>query len=102
VVAALKIAEATALRLLETRLEGRPVLSNWEALQDYLQAAIAHSPVEEVRVLFLNAKNMLIANRRRGIDACPRSHEACDGEWRDRDHHRPQSPKAIPRRARPT
>lgn len=28
VVAALKIAEATALRLLETRLEGRPVLSS--------------------------------------------------------------------------
>ena len=62
VAAALKIAEATALRLLETRLEGRPVLSSWEALQDYLQAAMAHSPVEEVRVLFLNAKNMLIAN----------------------------------------
>ena len=61
VVAALKIAEATALRLLETRLEGRPVLSSWEALQAYLQAAMAHSPVEEVRVLFLNAKNMLIA-----------------------------------------
>src|SRR5918994_3196659 len=61
VVAALKIAEATALRLLETRLEGRPLLSSWEALQDYLQAAMAHSPVEEVRVL-LNAKNMLIAN----------------------------------------
>src|SRR5918993_3675201 len=32
VVAALKIAEATALRLPETRLEGRPVLSSWEAL----------------------------------------------------------------------
>ncbi|HKH29351.1 MAG TPA: JAB domain-containing protein, partial [Sphingomicrobium sp.] len=62
VVAALKIAEATALRLLETRVEGRPVLSSWEALQDYLQAAMGHSPVEEVRIFFLNAKNMLIAN----------------------------------------
>ncbi|HET9353024.1 MAG TPA: DNA repair protein RadC [Sphingomicrobium sp.] len=62
VVAALKIAEATALRLLETRVEGRPILSSWEALGDYLQAAMAHSPVEEVRVLFLNAKNMLLAN----------------------------------------
>jgi DNA repair protein RadC len=60
VVAALKIAEA--LRLLETRLEGRPILSSWDALQDYLRAAMAHSPVEEVRVLFVNAKNMLIAN----------------------------------------
>jgi DNA repair protein RadC len=62
VAAALKIAEATALRLLETRIEGRPVLSSWEALGEYLHAAMAHSSVEEVRVLFLNAKNMLIAN----------------------------------------
>jgi DNA repair protein RadC len=61
-IGALKIAEATALRLLETRVEGRPLLSNWEALGDYLQAAMAHTAVEEVRVLFLNAKNLLIAN----------------------------------------
>ena len=62
VVGALKIAQATALRLLETRIEGRPMLSSWDALGDYLQAAMAHSSVEEVRVLFLNAKNMLLAN----------------------------------------
>lgn len=61
-VGALKIAEASALRLLETRIDGRPILSSWDALGDYLQAAMAHSPVEEVRVLFLNAKNMLVAN----------------------------------------
>ena len=61
-VAALKIAEATALRLLETRLEGRPILSSWEALGQYLQASMAHSAIEQVRVLFLNAKNMLMAN----------------------------------------
>jgi DNA repair protein RadC len=62
VIGALKIAEATALRLLETRVEERPILSSWDALGDYLQAAMAHSPVEEVRILFLNAKNMLLAN----------------------------------------
>jgi DNA repair protein RadC len=62
VIGAMKIAEASALRLLETRIEGRPILSSWDALGDYLQAAMAHSPVEEVRVLFLNAKNMLVAN----------------------------------------
>lgn len=61
-IGALKIAEATALRLLETRVEGRPILSSWDALGDYLQAAMAHSSVEEVRVLFLNARNMLLAN----------------------------------------
>ena len=60
--AALKIAEATALRLLETRVQQRPVLSSWDALGDYLQASMAHSAIEQVRVLFLNAKNMLLAN----------------------------------------
>ena len=48
--AALKIAEATALRLLEARIEERPVLSSWDALGDYLQAAMSHKRVEEVRV----------------------------------------------------
>jgi len=61
-IGALMIARATALRLLEIRVEGRPLLSSWDALSDYLQAAMAHSPIEEVRVLFLNAKNMLLAN----------------------------------------
>jgi DNA repair protein RadC len=62
VIGALSIARATALRLLETRIEGRPLISSWDALGDYLQATMAHDPVEEVRVLFLNAKNILLAN----------------------------------------
>jgi len=61
-IGALKIAEATALRMLESKIEKQPVLSSWDALGDYLHAAMAHSRVEEVRILFLNAKNMLIAN----------------------------------------
>jgi DNA repair protein RadC len=61
-IAALKIAEATALRMLEAKIEGQPVLSSWEALGDYLHAAMAHRRTEEVRILFLNAKNVLIAN----------------------------------------
>jgi len=61
-IAALKIAEATALRLLEARIERQPVLSSWDALGDYLHATMAHRRTEEVRILFLNAKNMLLAN----------------------------------------
>ena len=61
-IGALKIAEATALRMLEARIEGRPVLSSWDALGDYLHARMAHRRTEEVRVLFLNAKNQLLAN----------------------------------------
>ena len=61
-IAALKIAEAAALRMLEARVEDQPILSSWDALGDYLHAAMAHRKVEEVRILFLNAKNRLIAN----------------------------------------
>ncbi len=61
-IGALAIAKATAQRLLEARMEHRPLLSSWDALGDYLQATMAHKLVEEVRVLFLNAKNVLIAN----------------------------------------
>ncbi len=60
--AAIKIAQAAALRLLEEGIKGRPVLGSWQALLDYLHADMAHEPTERVRVLYLNAKNMLIRN----------------------------------------
>lgn len=59
-VAALKIAQACAIRLVQTQTESRPVLSNWQALLDYLHADMAHHGVERFRVLHLNTKNMLI------------------------------------------
>jgi DNA repair protein RadC len=61
-VAALKIAQAAALRLLEESIRARPVLASWQALLDYLRADMAHMAVERVRVLFLNSRNILIAN----------------------------------------
>ena len=60
VIAALKIAEASALRLLRTRIAERPLLSSWQALRDYLHADMAHRAIERVRVLHLNTKNVLI------------------------------------------
>jgi len=60
--AAIKIAQATALRLLESKVEDQPVLASWQALLDYLRADMAFHPVERVRVLFLNSKNILIRN----------------------------------------
>ena len=62
VAAQLKIVEAAALRLAKTRLLGRPALSSWAALIDYCAAAMARSQTEEFRVLFLDRKNMLIAD----------------------------------------
>ena len=59
-VAAIKIAQASALRLLAAEIKAKPVLSNWQALLDYLRADMAHHAVERVRVLHLNARNHLI------------------------------------------
>ncbi len=59
-VAALRIVDAAALRLLSTRSEALPILSGWQALLDYLQADMAHIGIERVRVLHLNTKNRLI------------------------------------------
>jgi DNA repair protein RadC len=60
--AAVKIAQATALRLLEAEVKDQPVLGSWQALLDYLRADMGALPVERVRVLYLNARNMLIRN----------------------------------------
>lgn len=59
-VAAIKIVQATALRLLRSEVAARPVLASWQALLDYLRADMAYLTVERVRVLHLNARNQLI------------------------------------------
>jgi DNA repair protein RadC len=61
-VAALKTVEAAALRLSKAKIIGRPALASWEALLDYCAAAMARSATEEFRVLFLDRKNVLIAD----------------------------------------
>ena len=60
--AAIKIAQAAALRLLESRVMDQPVLGSWQALLDYLRADMGALAVERVRILYLNARNMLIRN----------------------------------------
>jgi DNA repair protein RadC len=62
VVSQLKIVEAAAARLAQTRVIGKPALSSWSALLDYCMAAMARAPAEEFRVLFLDRKNVLIAD----------------------------------------
>ncbi len=65
-IATLKIAQAAALRLLKSEAAARPVLSGWQALLDYLRADMAHLSVERVRVLHLNARNMLLRDDHMG------------------------------------
>jgi DNA repair protein RadC len=63
-VAAIKIAQAAALRLLRVQASERPVLGSWQALLDYLRADMAWLSVERVRVLHLNSRNMLIRDEK--------------------------------------
>ncbi len=65
-IAALKIAQAAALRMLRQEVVQRPVLGSWQALLDYLRADMVYLPVERVRVLHLNARNMLIRDDHMG------------------------------------
>ena len=76
-IGALAIAKATAQRLLESRIEQRPLISSWDALGDYLQATMSHQAIEEMRVLFLNAKNHLLARRRCGAARLTRPQSTC-------------------------
>ena len=59
-IAALKTAQAAAVRLAKEGAMQRPVLGNWQALLDYLRADMAHCVVERFRVLHLDTRNYLI------------------------------------------
>jgi len=50
------------LHVLRAEILKGPVLGNLRALVDYLFADLAHLPTERLRVLFLNAKNRLLAD----------------------------------------
>jgi DNA repair protein RadC len=58
--AAMKIVALAARRLAREQVREQPVLGSWQALIDYLTIDMAHLTVERVRVLYLNAQNMLI------------------------------------------
>lgn len=62
VVQELKIVEAAAQRMMRARVMHRPILSSWDALLDYCHTAMAHRETEQFRILFLDRKNVLIAD----------------------------------------
>jgi len=62
VVLELKIVEAAAQRLMRARVMHKPVLSSWNALLDYCHTAMAHRETEQFRILYLDRKNLLIAD----------------------------------------
>ncbi|MEX0348386.1 MAG: DNA repair protein RadC [Paracoccaceae bacterium] len=62
VITELKIVEASAHRLARSKVLQRHVLSGWDALLDYCHTTMAHRETEQFRVLYLDRKNVLIAD----------------------------------------
>ncbi len=62
----LKIVETAAHRLARAKIMDREVISSWDVLLDYCQTRMAHLTTEQFRVLFLDRKNVLIADEAQG------------------------------------
>jgi DNA repair protein RadC len=61
-VAALKLVQAAALRLVRAEVVEKPLLLNWDRLMEYLSAALARERVEQFHVLYLDTRNRLLAD----------------------------------------
>jgi DNA repair protein RadC len=82
--AALKMVHAAALRLVRAEVMGRPVLSHWPAVIDYLTAVLAREKIEQFRLLFLDNRNRLLAD---------------EAQARGTVNHTPVYPREVVKRA---
>lgn len=62
VVVELKIVEAAAQRMARAKVLQQHVVSSWDALLDYCHTSMAHRETEQFRILYLDRKNVLIAD----------------------------------------
>ncbi len=83
-IAAIKLVQASAVRLARAEVMDRPVLGNWDMLMDYLNAVLARERVEQFRVLFLDNRNRLLAD---------------EAQARGTVNHTPVYPREVVRRA---
>jgi DNA repair protein RadC len=58
----IKLVHAAALRLSQGEIMQRPALSSWTLLIDYCRSSMAFNEKEQFRILFLDKKNILIAD----------------------------------------
>jgi len=58
----LKIVQAAAIKLTQERILKRPVITSWNDLLSYCRAAMADEKTELFRIMFLDKKNILIAD----------------------------------------
>nr|WP_235190176.1 DNA repair protein RadC [Sulfitobacter mediterraneus] len=66
VVVELKIVQAAAQRMARAKVLQKHILSSWDALLEYCQITMAHRETEQFRVLYLDRKNLLIADEEQG------------------------------------
>ncbi|MBC7103521.1 MAG: DNA repair protein RadC [Parvibaculum sp.] len=57
-----RVVRETGLRLTQSKVLKKEVIGSWDALIDYCSASMAHNPTEQFRILFLDRKNVLIAD----------------------------------------
>ena len=80
----LRLVQEAALRAAREQASRRTVISSWSALLAYVKTALAHEPREQVRVLFLDKRQALLADEVMG-------HGTVD--------HAPVYPREVVRRA---
>lgn len=66
VVGEFRLIQATALRLARAEIVQKPALASWQQVLDYLRLAQGYELREQFRILFLDKKNMLIADEVQG------------------------------------
>ncbi|MDZ7628450.1 MAG: DNA repair protein RadC [Parvularculaceae bacterium] len=62
----MKIVHVASIRLAQERVLRRPVISSWDDLLAYCRSAMADEKIEQFRILFLDKKNILIADEVQG------------------------------------
>jgi DNA repair protein RadC len=80
----LKLVATVAQRMLKSGVRNKQVLGSWSSVIDYCQAAMAYETREQFRILFLDKRNVLIADEVQG-------HGTVD--------HTPVYPREVVRRA---
>jgi DNA repair protein RadC len=61
-----RLLQAAALRLAKSRIAARPALTSWSEVIDYLRIAQGFETREQFRILFLDKRNVLIADEVQG------------------------------------
>ncbi|WP_454892307.1 RadC family protein [Agrobacterium vacciniicorymbosi] len=80
----LKLIASVSQRMLKSEIRNKQVLGSWSSVIDYCHAAMAHEAREQFRILFLDKRNVLIADEVQG-------HGTVD--------HTPVYPREVVRRA---